>query len=101
MTSLLGSALALVGTFIQFYVSIQQLDRLERDTFRVIDDWRHEVSWRHPIRRRRHRSVVARLLADSPDEAAAFHRVERLLLSWSILVIAAGLFLIQALNNIG
>ena len=99
MTAILGSGLALVGTFIQFSLSIRQLEGFERETFRTIDDWRREVSWRHPFRRRRHRSEIARVLAASPDEAAVYARVGRLLFSWTLLTVAATLFLIQAITT--
>lgn len=90
VNAFIASGLGLLGTSIQFYLSLQQLDAVERDAFRTIDDWRTEVSWRRPIARRRHRRVVAELLDSNPEDAASFKGVWRLILSWTLLVVGAG-----------
>lgn len=100
MTALIASGCAFIGTFVQFGMAIQQLAASEKETFRTIDDWRSEFSWRNPIRRRRHRKELQEVLDAYPTEAATYKRVERLLLSWSLLVVGAGIAVAASIANV-
>lgn len=100
MSAIFVTGLALVGTWIQFVLSVQQVDGFEREAFRVIDDWRTEVPRRRPIRWYRHRRALREILASSPDEAAAFKRVWRLVVSWALLLSAAGIAFVVSVVSV-
>lgn len=96
------ASLALLGTLAQCVLALQQLvttDREATNTFNIGDEWLHEVSLRHPIRRWRQRRHVRRVLRDSTEESALFWRVRLTLLAWLLLLVAAMSALTPALQN--
>lgn len=100
MNALVVSLCALMGTFIQFRLSASQRSQFERSTFRLIDDWRTEISWLSPIRRQEHRRVLNELLRENPNEARVHRRVLLLATSWTFLLVGAIAAVVASVINL-
>jgi hypothetical protein len=92
MWTFLFALMAFLGTALQYRTAMETIRDTEqesRDVFAAADELITEVPWWRPVRRFRHRREVIRLLAERPAELARYRRLWRVLMSWTLLSVAA------------
>lgn len=92
---------ALLGTAIQAFVSLKQLGEVDPEghgAYVAVDKLSTEFNAvRHPVKWSRRRGEVRQLLAESPEEARLYRRVQTQIGGWALLTVASGFALAAAL----
>lgn len=90
--ALVAAVMTVVGTVTQAVSAFGEMREQNAEVLRaavVVRDLRDEHRWWRPVARWKQRRLVKELLAESPLERSAYDRVNRMLLSWSMLATAA------------
>ena len=79
-----------VGTTMQALLAMRELaeDTRVRGAFAVDDFWQ-EFPWWRPMKQRRQRSIVKKLLEESPQEKAAYRRMKNSVNAWATMWIGS------------